>query len=200
MVLSNLHRDVRRGSLRVEAARAKKYVRLVDMLVAKQALRNDIQNGCKRGRLFFHWHGMVRVLVAQVFHVGCQVSKEDWTFDDERRTRSSAGGSRHSRSKGTGTLTNVAGTDFLSNLDVRAVDRAEEKTAVQAELHVGCARRLRTGSRDVLADVRGRYQHFSQGHGIVGKEEDAKVVLCVRVGVDHTSGVYDEANGLREGQ
>ena len=52
----------------------------------------------------------------------------------------------------------------------------------------------------MLTDVRGRYQYFSQGHGIVGKEKDAKVVLCVRVGVEHASDVYDETNGLEDGQ
>lgn len=58
-------------------------------------------------------------------------------------------------------LTDVVRTDFLGDLDVRAVDGTEEEAAVQAELHVGRARRLCTGGRDVLTDVRGGYQHFS---------------------------------------
>jgi hypothetical protein len=91
MVLSNLHPHVRRGSLCVEVARVKKHLRLVDVLVAKQALRDDIQDGCERGRLFFHWHGVVRVLVTQVFHVGRQVSKEDWTSDERGRQRAGPG-------------------------------------------------------------------------------------------------------------
>lgn len=98
--------------------------------------------------------------------------------------------------RGGKTRTDVAGTDLLSDLNVRAVDRAEEKTTVQAKLHVGRTRRLRTRGRDVLTDVRGRYQYFGQGHGVVGKEEDAKVVLCVRVNVDDTGDIHDEANGL----
>ena len=72
---------------RVSAGRANKHVRLVDVPVAKQTFRDDIQDGCERRRLFFHRHGVVRVLVAQVFHVGRQVSKEDWTIDGRRRQR-----------------------------------------------------------------------------------------------------------------
>ena len=131
------------------------------------------------------------MLVTQVFHVGRQVSKKDWTTTG---TTSSGNGPR---TRGD-TLTDVAGSDLLGDLNVRAVDRAEEKTTVQAELHVGRTGGFRTGGRDVLTDVRGGYQHFGQGHGIIRKEEEAKVVLCVRVGVDHTSDIHNEANGLRD--
>ena len=52
----------------------------------------------------------------------------------------------------------------------------------------------------MLTNVRGRNQHFSQGHGIIGKEEDAKVVFGVWVIVGHASDVHDEANSLGDGQ
>ena len=95
-----------------------------------------------------------------------------------------------------GRLTDVARTDLFGDLNVGPVDRPEEQAAVEAEFHVGRPRGLGAGRRDVLADVRGRDQHLSQGDRVVGEEEDAEVVFGVRVGVDHAGGVDDQADGL----
>ena len=94
--------------------------------------------------------------------------------------------------------TDVALADLLRDLDVRTVDGADEQAAVQAELHVRRARRLRARRGDVLADVPGRCRnkHLGKGDGVVGEEVELEVVFGVLVGIDHASGVDNETNGL----
>lgn len=93
-------------------------------------------------------------------------------------------------------LTDIVLPDLFCDLNVGAVDCAEEQAAVEAEFHVGRAGRFRARRRDVLADVRGRYQHLGQGDGVVGEEEDTEVVSGLRVRVNHSGDVDDQADGL----
>ena len=98
------------------------------------------------------------------------------------------------RHKSEHALTDVALPNLLSDLDVRAIDSAYKEAAVEAELHVGCTRRLGASSGDVLADIRGRDEDLCEGDGVVGEEEELEVVLGVGVCVDDPSDVDDEAN------
>ena len=93
------------------------------------------------------------------------------------------------------TLTDVALADLLRDLNVRAVDGAEQQAAVEAELHVRRARRLRARGGDVLRDVRRGDEHLRERDRVVGQEEERQQVLGVRVLVDDTRDVDDEANG-----
>ena len=54
--------------------------------------------------------------------------------------------------------------DALLDLDVGAVVRADDQPTVHHELHVGRARGLRAGRRDVLGDVVRRDDHLSDRH------------------------------------
>ena len=94
--------------------------------------------------------------------------------------------------------TDVALADLLRDLDVRTVDGADEQAAVQAELHVRRARRLRARRGDVLADVPGRCRnkHLGKGDGVVGEEVEREQVLGVWVLVDDTRDVDNEADRL----
>ena len=78
----------------------------------------------------------------------------------------------------------VALPDLLRDLDVRAVDGADEQAAVEAELHVRRARRLRARGRDVLRDVRGGDEHLRERDGVVGQEVEREQVFRVWVVVD----------------
>ena len=97
--------------------------------------------------------------------------------------------------------TDVTLADLLRDLDVRTVDGADEQAAVQAELHVRRARRLRARRGDVLADVPGRCRnkHLGKGDGVVGEEEEREEVLGLGVYVDDTSDIHDETDSLQSG-
>ena len=89
---------------------------------------------------------------------------------------------------------------MFSDLNVRAVDRAEKKTTVQAELHVRSTGSLSTGSRDMLTDVRSRDQDFGKRDRIVGEEVELEVVLGVWVRVDLAGNIDDQADSLMKSQ
>lgn len=90
------------------------------------------------------------------------------------------------------TLTDVALPNLLRDLDVRAVDGADEQTTVQAELHVRCPACFRAGRRDVLADVRCGDEDLRERDRVVWEEEDLQVVLRLRVCVDDPRRVNDQ--------
>ena len=96
--------------------------------------------------------------------------------------------------KGEQPRTNVTLPDLLRDLNIRAINSTDEQAAVEAELHVRRARGLRTGGRDVLADVRRGDEDLGERDGVVGKEEQAQQVLGVRIVVNHASDVDDEAD------
>lgn len=113
-------------------------------------------------------------------------------------------------------LTNVVLPNLLRNLNISAIcmhpsasiplkthirrtDRPQEQAAVQAELHVRRARRLCSGSRDMLTDVGCGDEHLRERHGVVGQEVELQVFLRVGVSVDHARDVDDEADRLEGG-
>ena len=95
-------------------------------------------------------------------------------------------------------LTNIALADLLRDLNVRTVDRPEQQTTVQAELHVRRTGRFCTSGRDVLAEVRCWNEDFREGDGVVGDEEHGEVVLGVWVDIDDAGDVDDEFDCLKE--
>lgn len=82
--------------------------RLVDMAIAKAARTNLAEHIRKRRALLVDRDRVVHVLVADLLDVGREVAEEE----------------------------HVLLADLLRDLDVRAVDSADEQAAVQAELHV----------------------------------------------------------------
>ena len=90
--------------------------------------------------------------------------------------------------------TDVALPNLLRDLNVRAINSTDEQTAVEAELHVGRARRLRARGGDVLGDVRRGDEHLGEGDRVVGQEEQAQQVLGVRVLVNNARNVDNETN------
>jgi len=52
----------------------------------------------------------------------------------------------------------------------------------------------------MLADIRSRDQNFCQRNGVIGEEVELKVCLRVRIGIEDTGNIDDEANGLMRGQ
>ena len=93
-------------------------------------------------------------------------------------------------------LTDVALADFLRDLDVGTVDGTQEQTAVETELHVRRTGRLRSGGGDVLTDVRRGDEDLSERDGVVREEVEAEEVLGVRIVVDDTRDVDNQADGL----
>jgi len=49
----------------------------------------------------------------------------------------------------------------------------------------------------MLADIRGRYQDFSERNGIIWQEVELQKVLGIRVGIDDMRNVHDETNRLK---
>jgi len=72
-------------------------------------------------------------------------------------------------------------TDFLGDLDIRAIDSANKQSTVEAELHVRCTRGLRTSCRDMLGNVRGWDENFGKRNGIVRQEEKREVFIRLQV-------------------
>lgn len=117
-------------------------------------------------------------------------------------------------------LTDIAFADFFSDLNIRAIwtskafirnlsnalcsrktlqwrtDGTDKQAAIQAELHVGCARRFCSRSRDVLTNVGGRDKYLCQRDRVVRKEEHLQIIFCVGIRVNHTRDVDDESDGL----
>ena len=136
---------------------------------------------------------MVHVLVPEVLDRRRQVSEEDWCTPLSACAHGpELAGWRDE------TRTDVTLPDLLRDLDVRAVDGADQKAAVQAELHVRRARRFRAGRGDVLGDIGGGDEDLGEGDGIVGEEEEGEEVLGVGVLVDDACDVDDKADGLSQ--
>lgn len=68
----------------------------------------------------------------------------------------------------------------------------DDETAVENELHVAGTAGLSTGSRDVLADIRGRADDLGFADVVVLDEDDLEQVTNIRVVVDHTANFTDE--------
>ena len=167
-------------------------LRLVHAAVAEAARRDLVHDARQRRALLLERHRVVHVLVPEVLDRRRQVPEEDWC------TPPSVRGTNASWQDGDKTRTDVALPDLLRNLDVRTVDGADEKATVQAELHVGRARRLRAGRGDVLGDIGGGDEDLGEGDGIVGEEEEGEEVLGVGVLVDDACDVDDKADGLSQ--
>ena len=54
--------------------------RLINTIVAKQTSSDLVDDAGQSRGLLFEGHGVVHVLVAEVFDGGCQVSEEDCRF------------------------------------------------------------------------------------------------------------------------
>ena len=48
-----------------------------------------------------------------------------------------------------------------------------------------------------MADIRGRYQDFSERNGIIWQKVELQKVSGIRVGIDDTRNVHDETNRLK---
>jgi len=49
----------------------------------------------------------------------------------------------------------------------------------------------------MLADIRGRYQDFSERNGIIRQKVELQKVLGIWVGIDDTRNVHDKTNRLK---
>ena len=66
----------------------------------------------------------------------------------------------------------ILGADFLADLDVGAVHRADRQRAVHLELHVAGARGFLARGRDLLRQIRRRIDRCAVGHVEVRQEHD----------------------------
>ena len=90
----------------------------------------------------------------------------------------------------------VLDADVLDDLDVGAVVGAHEQPAVEDELHVGRAGRLRARGGDVLRDVVARDDDLRHRDAVVGQEDDLQQVADAAVVVDDLGDVVDELDDL----
>ena len=82
--------------------------------------------------------------------------------------------------------------NLLPNLNIGAIQRAQNQPTVQHKLHVARARRLRSRRRNVLRNVAGGNDQLGERHGVVGDEDDLEVVARVNVVVDDRLDAVDE--------
>ena len=82
--------------------------------------------------------------------------------------------------------------DLVSDLDVRAVERADRERAVQGELHVAGAGRLGSGKGNLLGEVGGGNDLFGEGDAVVCEEDDLQLVADGLVVVDDLGDGVDE--------
>ena len=75
-------------------------------------------------------------------------------------------------------------------------DSPQEQPSVKAELHIRRTRRLRSRSGDMLADIRRRDENLGKGNGIVWKEVDGQILLCVWILIQDSRDVDNEADCL----
>ena len=71
--------------------------------------------------------------------------------------------------------------DLLADLDVRAVERADDHRAVQHRFHAARARRLCARGRDLFGQLCRGEQHFRGGHVVVRHEHDVQPLRDDRV-------------------
>ena len=63
-------------------------------------------------------------------------------------------------------------TDLLPNFDIRSVQRADRKGAVQGKLHVSRAGGLCARKGDLLGEIGSRDDLLREAHPVVGNEND----------------------------
>eukprot|EP00042_Codosiga_hollandica_P059175 m.906762 g.906762 ORF g.906762 m.906762 type:complete len:349 (-) comp60082_c0_seq1:1781-2827(-) len=83
-------------------------------------------------------------------------------------------------------------SDLAAHFDVGAVQGANRQRAVQHELHVASARRLRAGGGNLLGQVRCRGNFLSQRDAVVLEEYHLQPATDIRVVVDHFGDGIDE--------
>jgi hypothetical protein len=91
-------------------------------------------------------------------------------------------------------MKNVLRADFVADLDVGAVQRADGERAVQRQLHVAGAGGLGAGGGDLLGEVGGGNDQLGVGDVVVGDEDDLEPVAHQRVVVHHVGDVVDQAD------
>ena len=85
-------------------------------------------------------------------------------------------------------------TDPFPDLDICAVQGADGECAVECELHVAGARRFHAGGGNLLGQVGGGDDFFSQSDPVVGYEDDLNAAIHLAVVVDHLGHAVDQAD------
>ena len=86
----------------------------------------------------------------------------------------------------------ILDADFLADLDVGAVHRADRQRAVHLELHVAGAGRFLAGGGNLLRQIRGRIDLLAVGHVEVGQIDDLDEIAHARIAIDDLGGGGDQ--------
>lgn len=90
----------------------------------------------------------------------------------------------------------VVHAHFFSHFDIGSIQGADGQRTVQHKLHVARSGGLSSSGGNLLAQVGGRDDLFSQGDTIVLQEDDLKFVSNNWVTVDHLTDSTDELDDL----